>query len=92
MATHEWSPLMPCPFCGVRNECASNVGGRERAPPEPGAVIICYSCGHVSIIGDDGRLHEPTATEREELARDPGVQRALKAQREVKRRIAKYMN
>lgn len=87
MPTHEWRPRMPCPFCGAPNECATNADGRNNAP-KPDAVIICFSCGAVTILGTDYRLRAPTAAERDELDRHPGVKLALKAQRELKRRRA----
>lgn len=87
MPTHEWSPRMPCPFCGAANECATNADGNNNAP-KPGAAILCFSCGVVMLLGDDYRLRAPTAAERDELDRDPGVQRAMKAHHKMKMRRA----
>lgn len=87
MATHEWNPRMPCPVCGAQNECATNADGSEHAP-KPGAVILCFSCGLLMMLGDDRRLRAPTAAERLEIDNDPSVQRILNVHRGSKHRRA----
>jgi hypothetical protein len=86
MATHEWNPRLPCPLCGAINECATNVAGHQA--PKPGSVIICFSCGLTMMLGNDRRLRVPTAAERQELDRDPDIQRLLRAHREMKEKRA----
>ena len=88
MTTHPWNPLQRCPVCGADNECATNANRGDHKPPTPGAVIVCFSCGALMMLGSDMRLRAPTAQECVDIARDPAVQRVVKAHREVKLRRA----
>jgi hypothetical protein len=85
MTTHKWNPRQPCPLCGAQNECATNADA-SNSKPTPGAVIICFSCGLVMILGDDYRLRAPSPSERQELDRAPEVRRVVMAHRATRER------
>ena len=39
----------------------------------PGDMSVCFYCGHLSVLGEDHRLREPTAREMYEAAGDKHI-------------------
>ncbi len=75
-------PASHCPACRVEMTGASG----HDVKPVPLDIAVCVECHAVSVYGDDLMLREPTATEREELAADVEVQRAIRHLENMKRR------
>jgi len=44
-------PMMICPDCDARNDCATAVGAEEHRP-ENGDVVVCSTCGLLSFVVD----------------------------------------
>lgn len=55
-----------CPYCGYFADAASSVTENE-APPKPGDISMCLSCGGVCVFSRDLMLRAITAEEREAL-------------------------
>lgn len=61
-----------CPFCRRPNDCTAGDGR-----PQPGDVLICYGCGGVHLLGDDGQPRRPTRAELDEISSNPIVRELL---------------
>lgn len=84
MASHEWRRRAKCRACGSDNDMMSNLNAGDSTAPAAGSVVICLSCGLVSVMGDNGRLRKPTHVEQVGINHDRELQLALRAQREIK--------
>lgn len=61
IAHHKLSKLgLVCPRCKrpIRMASTCDAMDPELAPPEPGAFTVCFACGQISQLQDDGTLHE----------------------------------
>ena len=64
------------PECRKRLDMATAVmsGGIH-----PGDMSVCFYCGHLSVLGDDYRLREPTDAEIYDAAGDKRILRVQEA-------------
>jgi hypothetical protein len=85
MRTVEW-PII-CPFCGTRQELASEVGGAD-GQPEDGDVCFCFACGEVSLFDSKhaGGARKATQREARELCTEI-IDRMTAAWRSVRRPV-----
>ncbi len=73
-----YEALVPCPYCSFK----ITLGKDELAA---GTGAVCQNCGLVSIVSLwEPRLRIPISSEREQLARDPRIQKLHQAWREQK--------
>lgn len=81
--THETDHI--CPGCGKLNDRASSTDPRYSKPPQSGDLVMCFGCGHVSVVEEAG-LRSMTTTEVRELQRDDPQTWALirKGQRDIR--------
>jgi hypothetical protein len=52
MATYRTAPDK-CPSCGEQQDALTNKIGDGN--PEPGSIAICWKCGEICVIGEDGK-------------------------------------
>jgi hypothetical protein len=65
-------PPSACLECGKLLDCATVTDG-EDVEPHPGAISICFSCGHIQAFGDDLRLRPLTDEEIIDIAGHPEI-------------------
>jgi hypothetical protein len=72
--------LHTCPFCSKPNKLAIQLNEEDYGQrPEPGDAMICIRCGEIGILGEDGRLRQPSLTERFEIEEDENIQAQRRA-------------
>lgn len=64
-------PASKCFSCGAVNDAATAVAAD--AKPEPGAITVCLTCGHIMAYADDLSLRELTAQEQIDIAGDKRI-------------------
>jgi len=77
MPTHDIGPDF-CPWCGSKNDRASNATFGETVQPVDGDALLCFYCGEWAII-DGGVQRRPTAAEHIEIGFDKDCQKAREA-------------
>lgn len=45
-----------CPACNVEQDGYTGVGTTGERPPESGDVLVCWYCGAVNVLQDDGSM------------------------------------
>jgi hypothetical protein len=65
--THETEHI--CPGCGKVNDRASSTDPNYTRPPQSGDLVVCFRCGHVSVVDED-KLRSFTTDELRELQRE----------------------
>jgi hypothetical protein len=73
---HYEADLGPCPACGAETDCHAPAYEDDGAGPTPGSVLVCFYCGALAMVGEDGRQRHPTPRERSALLHDPNVVQA----------------
>lgn len=71
------APPSRCLDCGKLLDMASGAGHRHK--PRPGAITICFDCGHIMAFAADLRLRALTDREMVEIAGDPKLVLVQKA-------------
>jgi hypothetical protein len=64
-------PPCPCLGCGAILDAATLSDSGEDIAPYPGAVSLCWKCGHVQIFAEDMTFRELTDDEIIEIAGAP---------------------
>ena len=57
-------PQQWCPHCLHSVNRATAVKGKPHVP-KPGDVLVCFECGGIAFIGQEGRGYIPSAAELE---------------------------
>jgi len=66
-----------CPGCGHVNDDVTFLGTDDRTP-SAGSWGLCIYCSQIGVFTGEGyHTREPTAAEREDIARSPEVARAV---------------
>jgi len=61
-------PRSVCPSCSEPNDMA--MGTQPGTKPHPGALSVCWKCGHVMVFAEDLTLRDPTDAELINIAGD----------------------
>lgn len=72
---HEIKHASRCPWCHVKFDLATHVGGKAGkgppARPKEGDFTLCIQCGEWCVFTASGDLRKPTHPEFEEIAKEP---------------------
>lgn len=70
--TYETSTV--CAYCGMHHDMATAMDGSD-ATLHPGDLTMCFTCGALNVMGNDGKLRRETEAERQEHAKDWRIDR-----------------
>lgn len=67
----------------MKVDAATTLGGPEL---KPGDISVCFYCGHLSALGDDGKLRPLTDAEMHAVAGDPRILEVQAARAAVRKK------
>lgn len=63
-------PMQLCPKCGYAMDAHSNTSSRDKRPPIPGDIGVCFQCFETLVFDENMKLQTASADDLEKISEE----------------------